>query len=33
MIKYNELKTGDYVLAKSDLARHGTSEVTDFNHE
>ena len=32
MIKFSELKTGDYVLAESD-GQSWTGEVTDFNHD
>ena len=32
MIKFNELKTGDYVLAESD-GQAWEGEVTDFNHD
>jgi hypothetical protein len=32
MIKFSELKTGDYVLAKSD-GQAWAGEVTDFNHD
>ena len=32
MIKFNELKTGDYVLAQSD-GQAWQGEVTDFNHD
>ena len=32
MIKFNELKTGDYVLAESD-GQAWAGEVTDFNHD
>ena len=32
MIKFNELKTGDYVLAESD-GQAWQGEVTDFNHD
>ena len=32
MIKFNELKTGDYVLAESD-GQAWSGEVTDFNHD
>ena len=32
MIKFSELKTGDYVLAESD-GQAWAGEVTDFNHD
>ena len=32
MIKFNELKAGDYVLAESD-GQAWAGEVTDFNHD
>jgi hypothetical protein len=32
MIKFNELKTGDYVLAEND-GQAWAGEVTDFNHD
>jgi hypothetical protein len=32
MIKFNDLKTGDYVMAKSD-GQVWDGEVTDFNHD